>query len=161
MTNITRCESLWPFAGLSDLFNPILDWKVQKWTQRSRCLTSADYKGRITSLKLLATLYAMHPRMLLTYLGAKGSLLACSSNFKKLFLPSLWTTYCSCFIISSLTILNTNLVFSLQINLVSSSLNPKGSWKRKLFPDLFCTVMVVFVFFCFVCCWVFFLTSLP
>lgn len=40
----------------------LLYWKVQLWTQHSRCFSSAEQKRRITSLSLLAMFCLMQPR---------------------------------------------------------------------------------------------------
>jgi len=41
-----------------------LNWGAQNWTQYSRRgLSRAEWRGRRTSLELLATLFLMHPRM--------------------------------------------------------------------------------------------------
>ncbi|XP_066851872.1 lethal(3)malignant brain tumor-like protein 2 isoform X4 [Anser cygnoides] len=49
-----------------------LSWGAQKWTQRSRCsLTSAEWRGRITSLYLLATCFLMQLGILLVYFAPR------------------------------------------------------------------------------------------
>jgi len=52
----------WPCPNMS---MSLLYWGAQSWTQYSRCLTSAEWRGRITSLDLLAALLLMQPRMLM------------------------------------------------------------------------------------------------
>ena len=47
-----------------------LYWGTQNWTQHSWCsLTSAEYRGMITSLLLLATPFLIQARMLLAFLA--------------------------------------------------------------------------------------------
>ncbi|XP_055576153.1 uncharacterized protein LOC129736772 [Falco cherrug] len=51
----------------------LLDWGAQRWTQHSSCsLPSAEQRGRITSLDLLAMLLLMHPRVLLAALATRA-----------------------------------------------------------------------------------------
>ena len=63
-----------PSAGLS-LEVPCLsvNWGAQTWTQHSRCgLSIAEQRGRITSLDLLATLFAMYPRIRLAFWATRS-----------------------------------------------------------------------------------------
>lgn len=50
----------------------LLSWGAQNWTQHSRCgLTRSEWRGRITSLELLATLFLMNPRTPLAFLATR------------------------------------------------------------------------------------------
>ena len=60
----------WRLYGISLSF---LYWGGQKYPQHSRCgLTSAEQRGRITSLDLMATLPLMQPRIPLAFLVARA-----------------------------------------------------------------------------------------
>jgi len=51
------------FWTLSSMSMSLLCWGAQNWTQRSRCnLTSAEQKGRLTSLLLMAMFPLVQPR---------------------------------------------------------------------------------------------------
>ncbi|KAK4809169.1 hypothetical protein QYF61_006427 [Mycteria americana] len=51
----------------------LLYWGAQNWTQHPRCgLTSAELRGRITFLELLAVLYLMQPRIPLAFCAARA-----------------------------------------------------------------------------------------
>jgi len=50
-----------------------LNWGAQNWMQYSRWgLTSAEWRGRRTSLTLLALLFLMHPRIPLALVATKA-----------------------------------------------------------------------------------------
>ena len=61
------------YRTLSTMSMPLLYWGTQRWTQYSRCgLNSAEERGRITSLNLLATLHLMKPRIPSTTVAARA-----------------------------------------------------------------------------------------
>jgi len=58
-----------------------LYWRAQKWTQHSRCgLHSAEQRGRIISIKLLAMSFLMQPRVLLAFFASRHTAGLCSSS---------------------------------------------------------------------------------
>lgn len=66
ITFVTLCGTL------SSMSTSFLYLRVQKWPQYRRCgLTSAEWRGRITSCHLLAAILLMHSRIPLTFLRDK------------------------------------------------------------------------------------------
>ena len=64
---------LWPSSGYAPTGPCLSYWGLHIWTQYSRWgLTSAEQKGRITSLHLLATLLLMQPRIQLAFWTARA-----------------------------------------------------------------------------------------
>ncbi|KAK4826848.1 hypothetical protein QYF61_011716 [Mycteria americana] len=61
---------------LSSMSMSHLYWGAQHWTQHSRCLTSAEQRGRITSLHLLEMLCRVQPQTPISLCCHKGSSLA-------------------------------------------------------------------------------------
>ena len=65
---ISFVSLLWPHSNRSVSF---LCWGLQSWTQHTRqALTWTEYRGRIPSLNLLATLLLMQPRIRLAFWAA-------------------------------------------------------------------------------------------
>ena len=78
-SSLERCSSPFPIAvalhwTLSSLSLSLLSWGAQHRTQPSRGgLTSAEQRGRISSLDLLATLLLVQPRTPLAFFAASAS----------------------------------------------------------------------------------------
>lgn len=72
----------------------LLYWRAWNWTQRSECgPTSAEERGKIISIDLLATLLLMQPRIPLSFLVAR---LFCWLTFKLVSTKppgAFWSTY--------------------------------------------------------------------
>ena len=78
LSSYGRCSRLpvksvalhWALSSSSLSF---LNWGAENWTEYSGCgLTSAEQRGRIISLDLLAMLFLMHPRTLLAFLATRA-----------------------------------------------------------------------------------------